>query len=63
MVEYYVHDQAHAASVYFGQQCVKVFHGSVPGRDGVIVADIVAVVAVGAGIERGEPDNVNAEVF
>ncbi len=47
--------------VGFVQERLEVLQGAVVGMDGVVVGNVIAIVAQGRGIERQEPDAVNAQ--
>ena len=38
-------------------------HRAELGHDGVIVADVVAVIVVGRRVDRGQPDHIDAQIF
>ncbi|MCE3291052.1 MAG: hypothetical protein K0R83_3064 [Caulobacter sp.] len=56
-----VEEQLHAALVGPVDDGLQVVHRAVVGVDAVVVADVVAPVAVGRGVDRREPDGVDAE--
>jgi hypothetical protein len=49
------------AAVGGGEQPVEVLEGAVRGIDPGVVADVVAEVGHGGGVDRREPDRVRAE--
>ena len=57
-----VHNHANAPGVHLGEHAVKVLHRAEAGLDGLVVADIVAVVPAGGAIEGREPDDVHAQL-
>ena len=57
-----VHNHANAPGVRLGEHAVKVLHRAEAGLDGLVVADIVAVVPAGGAIEGREPDDVHAQL-
>ena len=56
-----VHEDANAATVRFGGETVKVRQRAETRIDVAVVHDVVAEVMHGRGIDRGQPDGVNAE--
>ena len=51
----------HVAGVGFGEKLAEVIEGAIGGVDGVVVRDVVAVVAQGRGEEGEEPEAGDAE--
>ena len=45
------------------QQRVEVGHRAEVLHDGAVVGDVVAVVVVGRLVDRGEPDDIDAELL
>ena len=56
-----VHDQLHAALVESREQPVQVVQAAEQRVDGLVVADVVAVVVLGRRVDRGEPQHVDAQ--
>ena len=52
VVHHQIHNNAYAPAVGFRQKAVKVLHGPEVRIDGVIVADVIAIVRSGGGIDR-----------
>ena len=44
-------------------QLVEIFQGSVLRVDVVVIGDVIAVILLRGGIERGDPDGINAEAL
>ncbi len=63
VVDHQVHDDFQSPGVGLGQQAVEVGHGAELLHDGLVVADVVAVVVIGGAVHRGEPDNVDAQLL
>ena len=63
VVDHQIHDDLDAPGVGLGQQPVKVGHGAELVHNGLIVADVVAVVVVGGAVDGGEPDYVGAQLL
>ena len=61
VIERQIRHNAHAAAVQLRNELFKVLHRAVIRMDGVVVRDIVAIIAQGAGIKRREPQAVHAE--
>ena len=61
VVDHEVHDQLDPAVVQRGDQLVEVGQGAEGGVDVLVVADVVAGVVLGRGVDRREPDDVHAE--
>ena len=62
VVDHQLGDDAHAALVRGGDEVLHVGHRAVLGMDVAVVGDVVAVVAPRRGIERQQPDRVDAEI-
>jgi hypothetical protein len=62
VVHHEVDDHAHAAVVRGAQHLHHVAQRAVAGIDAVVVLDVVAVVTLGRGVERGEPQARHAEL-
>ena len=58
-----VHDELDARFMCRLQQGVKVCHRAEVLHDGAVVGDVVAVVVVGRLVDRGEPDDIDAELL
>ena len=56
-----VHHQPDAARVHLREHLVELGHRAELGRDGAVVADVVAVVVLRRGVDRRQPDHVDAE--
>ena len=63
MVHHHVHQHADVALVSLGDQAVEVGHGAVLGIDGFVVRNVVAEVNLRRGVDGGQPDGIDAEVF
>ena len=61
VIECQIRHNAHAAAVQLRNELFKVLHRAVIRMNGVVVRDIVAIIAQGAGIKRREPQAVHAE--
>jgi hypothetical protein len=61
VVHHQVDDYLDAAFVGLVHELHEVAAGAVAGVHAVVVGDVVAVVAVGRGLERGQPDGVDAD--
>jgi hypothetical protein len=48
--------------VQCADELVEVLEGAELGVDGLVVADVVSVVALWRGEDRGQPDRVDAQV-
>ena len=57
-----VHDQPHPAPVQLGDQLVELRQRAEQRVDVLVVADVVAVVGLRRGVDRREPQDVDAEV-
>ncbi|CAO0825743.1 hypothetical protein SMICM17S_09711 [Streptomyces microflavus] len=62
VVDDQVHDELHPALVDGAQEPVEVGEGSEERVDVLVVADVVPVVVVRGGVDRGEPQDVDAEL-
>ncbi len=62
VVDDQVDDDADAAVVGGADHLDEVAQAAVPRVDAVVVADVVAVVAAGRGVQRGEPETGHPEV-
>ena len=62
VVDHQVHDQPHAARVQLGDQLVELRQRAEQRVDVLVVADVVAVVGLRRGVDRREPQDVDAEV-
>ena len=63
VVDHQVGDDAHAAAVGRVEEALEVRQRAVVGVDRAVVGDVVAVVAQGRGVERQEPEAVDAQVL
>ena len=63
VVDHDIEHQLDATLGGFADQQVAVGHSAVAGVDGVVVADVVAVVALGRTQERGDPQAIHAQPF
>ncbi len=63
VAEHFVEDDFEAAIVRGLQQCLEIGKRAVVGVHAVIVADVVAPVAVGRGMDRRQPDRIDAEAL
>ncbi|ODB69762.1 hypothetical protein A7310_19925 [Bacillus velezensis] len=61
VVDHNVEHQLDATLGRFADQQVAVGHGPVAGVDGVVVADVVAVVPLRRAQERGDPQAIHAQ--
>lgn len=62
VVDDQIHDQLHAALVDRGEQPVEVVQRTEERVDVLVVADVVAVVGVRGGIDRGQPQHVDIQL-
>ena len=62
VVEHHVQHQADAALVRFADKLLQILHRAVARVNGTVVGHIIAVVALGRGEERRQPEIVNAQV-
>ena len=62
VAQHHIEHDAHAALAGRGDKLVKILHGAVPRIDGAIVRHVIAVVALRRGVERREPQIVDAKV-
>ena len=62
VVEHHVQHQADAAPVRFADKLLQILHRAVARVNGTVVGHIIAVVALGRGEERRQPEIVNAQV-
>ena len=62
VVEHHVQHQADAAPVRLADKLLQILHRAVARVNGTIVGHIIAVVALGRGEERRQPEIVNAQV-
>ena len=58
-----VHDEPHAPGVDVVQEGNEVLHRPEQGVYGPVVADVVAVVLLGRGVDGGEPDRIDSEAL
>ena len=63
MVHHQVHDQADAPLMGRRKHFIEIVHGAELFHDRLIIADIIPVVIIGGLIDRGEPDDINAQFF
>ncbi len=63
VVDHQVHHQLDAPTVHVGEQRVELLEGSEERIDGLVVADVVPVVGLGRGIDRGQPHHVDTEIL
>ena len=61
MVERQVRHDAHVTAVQLRNELFKILHRAIIWVDGVVVRNIVAIIAQGAGIKRRQPQAVHAE--
>lgn len=57
-----INDNFHAELVGLGQQCVKVLQRTKFRLNGLIIADIIAVIFTGRLIEGREPDDIHTQL-
>ncbi len=62
VVEHHVHDDSDLAPARFLEQRFELLHRSVAGVDGVIIAYVIAVVPLRRGIDRRDPDVIDAQI-
>ena len=62
VVEHHVQHQADAAPVRLADKLLQILHRAVARVNGTVVGHIIAVVALGRGEERRQPEIVNAQV-
>ena len=62
MVDDEINDDADVALVSFVQQVLEIIHRPVFGIDTVIIDDVVSMIRRG-GVDRHEPDGIDAERF
>ena len=62
VVDDQVHDQPHPAAVQLRDQLVELLERAEQRVDALVVADVVAVVGLRRGVDRREPQDVDAEV-
>jgi hypothetical protein len=62
VVDHQVHHQLHAAVVDRGQQRVEVGQRAERRLDVLVVADVVAGVVLRRPVDRGQPDDVDAQL-
>ena len=62
VVDHQVHDQPHAARVQLRDQLVELRQRAEQRVDVLVVADVVAVVGLRRGVDRRQPQDVDAEV-
>ena len=58
-----IHDDADAAFMSFVKQLVKIFHSPKFIHDRLIIADVISVIVVGRLVYRGEPDDIDSQIF
>ena len=63
VVDDQVEDHADAAALRLADELDEVARRSEPGGDVVVVGDVVAVVAQRTGVERRQPERVDAQAF
>ena len=63
VVHHQVHDQLHAPPVRLRQQPLQILHGAELGVHGPVVADVVAVVIHGAGVNGREPERGHPQLL
>ena len=63
VVDDQVDDHADAAALRLAHELDEVTRRAESGGDVVVVADVVAVIAQRAGLERGQPERVDAEAL
>ena len=61
VVDHQVHDQLHAAGVQPVRQFPQLLERAEDRVHVAVVADVVAVVVLRGGVDRGEPDDVDAQ--
>ncbi len=62
VVDHQVHDEPDAACVETGDQLVQLLQRAEGRVDVAVVADVVAVVVLRRGVQRGQPEHVDAQV-
>lgn len=62
MVDHKVHDDADIAGFGLCDQCVEIRQRAEFGRDVVVIRDVIAVVAHGRAVDRGQPDDSDTEI-
>ena len=60
VVERQVRHDAHVTAVQLRNELFKILHRAIIWVDGIVVRDIVAIIAQGAGIKRRQPQAVHA---
>ena len=63
VIDHQVHHQLHAAGVNALQHAVKIGHGAEFLHDVAVIRDVVAVVIIGRGEERAEPQHRDAQIL
>ena len=63
VVDHQVHHEPDAARVHGGEHLLEVGHAAELRHDGAVVTDVVAVVVVGRGVDRRQPDHLDAELL
>ena len=63
MVQHQIKDDGNAPLLAFGDELFHVLHGAEHRVNGAVVRNIVAVVHLGGGADRGQPDAVNAQLL
>ncbi|CCX63776.1 putative uncharacterized protein [Firmicutes bacterium CAG:791] len=58
-----IHQDVHVALFGFGDQTVHVVHCAKARVDAVIIGNIVALIGKRRAVDRGEPDNIDAELL
>ena len=62
VVDNQIHQNADAALFRLGKKLVEVFHRAKFGLNGGVVGNIVAVVVVGADVNRRKPNHIDAKI-
>ena len=63
MVYHQIHNEAEAVGMGRGQHLIKILHRAKFLHDGLIIADIVAIVIVRRLVNRRKPDHVHTELL
>ena len=63
VVDNEVHDELDAGFMCRIEKRVEVRHRAEVLHDGAVVGDVIAIVVVGGLVDRGEPDDVDAELL
>ena len=63
VVQHQVQNDGDMAFFALGDQLLHVLHGAEDGVDGTVIGDIIAVVHLGRGEHRGQPDAVDAQLL